>query len=301
MNYKHLFYFWKVATCGGVNRAAEALHTTPQTLSGQIKLLEERLGKPLLRKEGRGLVLTEAGQLAMGYAEEIFSLGNELQQMLANEDAEGLPLEFRIGISDALPNSIVQHLLAPVLALEAPVRLICREWQIERMLAELATHRLDLLLTDTPTPPGYSVKAYSHRLGASPMAFFAAPTLAARCEAPFPHCLQGMPMLLLGSDSGVRTQFEQWANAQGLQLRIQAEFDDSGLMKACGRAGWGVFMAPQVLANEICRDYQVQLIGASSEIEQAYYALTVQRKITHPCAEAIARCAREGLFTLGAG
>lgn len=297
MNFKHLYYFWKVASSGGVMRAAEQLHTTPQTLSGQIKLLEERLGKALFRKQGRKLELTEAGQLALGYAEEIFSLGNELEDLLGSDAAEGLPIEFRVGISDALPNSIAQHLLAPVLALETPIRLSCRAWRIDRLLAELASHRLDLVLSDNPIPAGFSVKAYSHRLGASPMAFFAAPALAERCRGkPFPQLLQGMPMLLLSEDSAVRGQFDLWARAQAIRPRIQAEFDDSGLMKASGRAGWGIFMSPRVLAHEICRHYEVEEIGHCKEIEQAYYAITVQKRITHPCVEAIARTARRELF-----
>lgn len=299
MNFKHLFYFWKVASCGGVTRAAEALHTTPQTLSGQIKLLEERMGKALFRKEGRNLVLTRAGELAMNYAEEIFSLGSELEDMLRSDETAGLPMRFRVGMADALPNSIAQLLLEPVLRLETPVSLLCREWRIDRLLAELAAHRLDLVIADSPIPPGFSVKAWSHRLGASPMAFFAAPALAARCrERPFPENLTGQPLLLLGEDSAVRGQFERWARSQHIRPQIAAEFDDTGLMKAFGRAGWGIFMAPAVLNDEICRNYGVEQIGSTSEIEQVYYAITVQRKITHPCTEAIVRSARDDLSGL---
>ncbi|MDP5240340.1 transcriptional activator NhaR [Uliginosibacterium sp. 31-16] len=300
MNFKHLFYFWKVATSGGVLRAAEQLHTTPQTLSGQIKLLEEQLGKPLFRKAGRTLALTEAGELALDYAGEIFSLGNELEDMLANDSAAGQSMEFRVGVADALPNAIVQRLLMPVLALDTPVHLICREWRIDRLLSELAVHRLDLVLTDSPVPSGYSIKAFSHRLGASPMAFFAAPALAARCaEKPFPQCLHGAPMLLLSEDSAVRRQCEELVRSWQIRPRVVAEFDDSGLMKAFGREGHGIFMAPSVLSAETCNQFGVQEIGRTQEIEQAYYAITVQKRITHPCTEAIARTAREGLFTLG--
>lgn len=298
MNFKHLFYFWKVASCGGVTRAAEELHTTPQTLSGQIKLLEDRIGKPLFRKEGRKLVLTEAGELALTYAEEIFSLGTELEDMLRSEETAGLPMRFRVGTADALPNSIAQLLLEPVLRLETPVSLICREWRIDRLLAELAAHRLDLVISDSPIPPGFSVKAWSHKLGSSPMAFFAVPEIAERCrDAPFPENLNGRPVLVLSEDAAVRNQFDLWARARNLRPMIAGEFDDTGLMKAFGRAGWGIFMAPLALSDEICRNYGVEQIGSTTEIEQAYYAITVQRKITHPCTEAIVRNARADLFT----
>lgn len=299
MNFKHLFYFWKVATCGGVTRAAEALHTTPQTLSGQIKLLEERIGKALFRKEGRNLVLTQAGELAMNYADEIFSLGSELEDMLRSDETRGLPMRFRVGVADALPNSIAQLLLEPVLRMDTPVNLLCREWRIDRLLIELAAHRLDLVIADSPIPPGFSVKAWSHRLGASPMAFFAAPVLAERCrDRPFPENLNAQPILLLGEDSAVRGQFEHWARAHRVRPQIAAEFDDTGLMKAFGRTGWGIFMAPAALGDEICRNYSVEQIGRTSEIEQVYYAITVQRKITHPCTEAIVRSARDDLSGL---
>lgn len=296
MNYKHLFYFWKVATCGGVSRAAEMLHATPQTLSGQIKLLEDRMGKPLFRKEGRQLVLTEAGELALTYAEEIFTLGTELEDMFESMDTVGLPMRFRVGVADALPNSASRKLLEPALALDTPVMLQCREWRIDRLLAELAARRLDLVIADSPVPPGYSVKAWSHRLGASAMGFFATPSLAAGlAERSFPHCLHGQKMLLLSEDSPVRGQFELWARSCRIRPQIAAEFDDTGMMKTFGRAGHGIFMAPLTLADEICRDFGVELIGSTGEVEQAYYAITVQRKITHPCTEAIIRRARAEL------
>lgn len=299
MNYKHLFYFWKVATSGGVIRAAEQLHTTPQTLSGQIKQLEERLGQDLFRKEGRKLVLTEPGQLALGYADEIFSLGTELEDILASGEISSADTTFRVGIADALPHSISQRLLEPVLTMEKPAHLVCHEWRIDRLLSELAAHKLDLVIADAPIPAGYSVKAYSHRLGASSMAFFAAPALAKKlATTPFPQCLHAQPMLLISSDSAVRAQFELWARAKKIRPRIVAEFDTTSQIKAFGRAGHGFFMAPEVLVDEVCRNYFVEKIGRCTEIEQAYYAISVQRKITHPCAEAIARSAREGLFNL---
>lgn len=301
MNFKHLHYFWQVASCGSLTRAAERLHATPQTLSGQIKLLEERFGKPLFRKEGRQLALTETGELVRGYAEEIFTLGAELEELLNAEGPEGMPMEFRVGVSDALPKSMVLKLLKPVLQLDLPVRLVCREWQVDRLFSELAVHRLDVVISDAPVPAGMSVKAYNHRLGSSPQAFFASAELAAQCAAtPFPQCLHGMPMLALGQDSAVREQLERWLKRHDLRPRIVGEFDDSGLMKAFGREGRGIFMAPSVLADDICMRYDVQRIGDTTEIEQRYYAISVQRRITHPCTEAIARAAREGLFTFAA-
>lgn len=302
MNYKHLYYFWQVVQCGGVSRAAEHLHTTAPSLSAQIRLLEERLGKTLFSREGRRLVLTEAGRMALGYAEEIFSLGAELEQVLAAEGEEGYPLSFRVGVADSIPNPIVHGILQPALSIGRPVRMQCHEWHVERLLTELAAHKLDMLLTDTPLPPGFSVKAFVHRLGDSPLGFFATPALAQQCEGvDFPACLDHVPLLALGKDSSVSESFLRWVRANGLHPRVVADFDDSGLMMTFGAEGAGVFMAPVVLASQICRRFGVELLGVSREITQSFHAITLSRRLDHPCVAAVIQHAREEVFVTGLG
>jgi LysR family transcriptional activator of nhaA len=245
MNFKHLHYFWVAAKAGGVVRAGEQLHTTPQTLSSQIKLLEERLGRHLFRKSGRKLELTDDGRVALRYADEIFALGNELQAAMRDRRRSGTQvLEFRVGIEDAVAKSVAYRLLEPALALPEPVRLICTEGRFSELMAQLALHRMDLVIADEPLSNRLSVKAFNHALGSSPMSFFAAPALAATLSGPFPQCLNGAPMLIPGASSTIRPQFEAWLQQQRLRPRVVGEFDDGALMKAFGREGRGVFVSP---------------------------------------------------------
>ena len=280
MNFKHLHYFWTVARSGGVARASERLHLTPQTVSAQIKQLEDQLGTALFRPAGRGLELTEAGRLALSYADEIFALGDDLKSALASH--KGAPiLPFRVGITDVMPKSLAYQLLSPTAGLAEPVRLICREGKLDRLLAELALHRLDMVLADRPIPAHINVRGYSHKLGGCTLAFFAAPNLADKCVE-FPACLNEAPLLLPGDDATVRSRIETWLEKNRLAPRVVGEFDDGALMMAFGQAGGGYFPAPVVLAEAIEAQFGVRRVGLVEEIQDVFYAITGERHITHP-------------------
>ncbi len=296
MNFKHLHYFWAAAKAGGIVRAGEQLHITPQTLSGQIKLLEDRLGCSLFRKVGRGLELTDAGRVALGYAEQIFALGAELEAKIGRSSGGAQALDFRVGIADSVAKAIAYRLLEPALAMAEPVHLICHEGKFQDLLAQLAVHRLDLVIADEPIGRQVSVKAYSHLLGSTAMSFFAAPALAERLGEPFPACLDGAPMLLQGASSAMRRRFDFWLAAQGLRPRAIGEFDDAALMKAFGAEGRGVFMAPTVVERETAAQYGVQLLGRTADLVEEFYAISVERRISHPCIAAITTAARGELF-----
>ncbi len=297
MNYKHLHYFWVAAKAGGIGRAGEQLHTTPQTLSSQIKLLEDRLGRKLFRKSGRKLELTDDGRVALRYADEIFGLGNELEAEMREQHVGGKPvLEFRVGVADSVAKPVASRLLAPALGLAQPVRLICVEGKHGELLAQLALHRLDLVIADEPLSRRLSVKAFNHALGSSPMSFFCAPTLLPALKGPFPKCLNGAPMLIQGQASPMRQQLEPWLQRHHLLPRIVGEFDDGALTKAFGRDGHGVFLSPTVLEDETAAQYGVQIIGRSDELTEDFYAISVERRITHPGVAAITTAARSALF-----
>jgi len=296
VNFKHLYYFWVVARSGGVVKAGEQLHTTPQTLSGQIKLLEERLGKRLFRRSGRQLELTEEGRIALGYADEIFTLGGELEAALRQPSGAARVLDFRVGVADSVAKSVAYRLLEPAMDLAEPVRLIGVEGKFPDLLAQLALHRLDLVIADEPLTRRISVRAFNHPLGSSTMSFFCAPALRQRLQGPFPQCLHGAPMLIQGSASSVRQQLDGWLARQQIQPRVVGEFDDGAMMTAFGREGRGVFMSPSVLEDETVAHYGVEVIGRSDELVEDFYAVSVQRRITHPAVAAITRAARGRLF-----
>lgn len=297
MNFKHLHYFWVTAKAGGIMRAGEQLHTTPQTLSGQIKLLEDWLGRKLFRKSGRQLELTEEGRLALGYADQIFALGTELEAAVRQARAGQRVLDFRVGVADSVAKSVAYRLLEPALNLAEPVRLICSEGKFPDLLAQLALQRLDLVLADEPMSKRINVKAFNHPLGSTAMSFFAAPGLKAQLKGPFPQCLNDMPMLIQGAAASVRQQLEGWLTRHDVHPRILGEFDDGALMTAFGREGRGVFMAPSVLEAETVAQFGVELIGRSDELVEEFYAVSVERRITHPCVVAITDAARGQLFS----
>ncbi|MFT3858738.1 MAG: transcriptional activator NhaR [Aquabacterium sp.] len=296
MNYKHLQYFWAVARLGGVVKASEHLHVTPQTISGQIQLLEEHFGRPLLRKKGRKLELTETGELVFSYAQDIFNLGSELEQIVRQPKGVQRPMELRIGVADAVPKLVTCRLLEPALTHAQPFRIVCREWKLESLLAELSVHRLDLVLSDTPLPPALSVNAYNHRLGGSTVSFYATKALAATLKGPFPACLDGAPMLVPASDTALGARLSQWLGVHKLRPRILGEFDDNAVPKALGHFGHGVFMSPSVLDDEVRKQYGVRRLGEATDLIEAFYVITVERRITHPGVAAITQAARQGLF-----
>lgn len=303
MNYKHLYYFWTVMRTGSIARASTQLHLTPQTLSGQIKQLEERLGKPLLRKLGRGLEPTDTGRMVQRFADDIFSLGAALQEALqAGQEGTGQG-SFRVGIVNSVPKSIACHVLEPALTTAERTRLICVEGKLTPLLAELAVHRLDLVVSDVPMPAGLSVKAFTHLLGRTGVCFFASPQLLRRegltlrqARSRFPASLGGLPWLMPSFDSVLRPRLDAWLADQGVAPSVVAEFDDGALTKAFGRQGFGVFTGPAILAHEIEAQYQVVQVGAVENLMEEFYAISLERRISNPAVAAITDAARRELF-----
>jgi LysR family transcriptional regulator, transcriptional activator of nhaA len=296
MNYKHLHYFWAAASAGGVMRAGQQLNISPQTLSGQIKLLEERLGCALFRKAGRGLELTDDGRLALGYADQIFALGAELEARIGKASTSSAGLDFRVGLSDSVPKSIAYRLLEPALSAAPNVRLICHEGKLTDLLGQLAVQRLDLVLADEPLGRQAGLKAFNHALGSTATSFFATPELKRSLKGGFPQCLDDAPMLLPGNASAMRLRFDLWLASRKIRPRIVAEFDDAALMKAFGGEGRGVFMTPTVLESETAAQYGVRVVGRSDELVGEFHAISPERRITHPCVAAITSSARDQFF-----
>lgn len=292
MNFKHLHYFWVTAKAGGVVRAGEQLHITPQTLSSQIKLLEDRLGQRLFKKAGRSLELTAQGKVALAYAEEIFNLGHELEGAVRRARSQAPVLDFRVGVADSVAKSVAYRLLEPAMGLKQRVHLICSEGKLTDLLGQLALHRLDLVLADEPLSRRLNIKAFNHPLGRSSMSFFGAPALRASLKGRFPQCLDDAPMLLPGAAASVRQQWDAWVERHRIAPRVLAEFDDGALMNAFGRAGQGVFMGPAVFEEEICQQLGVELLGRAPELFEEFYAISVERRITHPGVAAITEAAR---------
>ncbi len=296
INYKHLHYFWAVAREGGVARASERLHLTPQTISGQLSLLESQLGVSLFNRVGRNLELTETGRLVLSYADEIFSLGGELEEVVQQSPA-GLPQLFRVGVVDVLPKSIAHRILAPALQMKEPIRMICREASLDTLLAELSIHRLDLVLADSPIPSTVSTRGYSHKLGECDISFFASFELEKTLKGDFPACMNGAPLLLPGSGTQLRSGIDKWLDKNRLKPNVIAEFEDSALMKAFGQSGAGIFIAPSAIENEMQQQYNAKVVGRIASVKEHFYAISVERKISHPIVAEVIEIARNTLFS----
>jgi LysR family transcriptional activator of nhaA len=294
INYKHLHYFFVVAKEGSIAKASELLHLTPQTISGQLSILEENLGEPLFSRAGRSLVLTETGRLVQSYAEEIFSLGGELQEMVRNLPYER-QLTFKVGVTDIIPKSIAYRLLAPAFEIPESVRILCQTDDTKALLADLAVHKLDLVIADEPIPTNVNVRGYSHELGECGVSFFATSTLANQLTHDFPHCLNGAPLLLPGETNPARNHLIQWLDQIHIYPRVVGEFDDSALMKAFGQGGAGIFIAPTAIAGEVAKQYNVSIIGKTDKVKERFFAISVERKVSHPAIVAINEAAREWL------
>lgn len=295
LNFKHLHYFASVARQGGVLKAAERLHLTPQTLSGQISQLEARLGVALFERNGRRLELTDAGRLALSYAEEIFHTGAELEDLLKNGAQERF-ITFRVGIVDVVPKFVAHRLLAPVLEMPEHVRLICEEDRLDRLLAEMAIHRIDMVLADRPMPAGTDIKGYSHPLGDTGVAFMASRSLIASLKGPFPQCLDGAPLLLPGRDTALHGTLPRWMEQRGLRVHVVGEFHDSALMKAFGEAGSGIFPTPASSVADVKAHYRVESLGETQDIRERFFLISAERRLTHPAARAVSEHARRGGF-----
>ena len=295
LNYHHLLYFWTVARTGGVSAASAELRLAQPTISGQLRLLEEHFGEKLFHRVGRRLELTDMGRLVYRYAEEIFMLGRELTDAVRGRPT-GRPLRFAVGIADQLPKLIAYRLMEPALKLPEPVRLVCHEDKPERLLADLAVHALDLVLTDAPLNPTINVRAFSHLLGECGTTIFGAKALAGRYRRGFPRSLDGAPFLMPTDNTVLRRNLDQWFSQLDLRPQVVSEFEDSALLKAFGERGVGLFAAPTAIEAEVRRQYGVQIIGRVEQVRERFYAISVERRLKHPAVVAISEAAKEKLF-----
>lgn len=295
LNWNHLYYFWLVAREGSIQRAAEQLHVTPQTVSGQLRVLEDSIGTRLYQRSGRGLRLTETGELVFQYTADMFRIGNELGDVLGGTGTRA-GARLRVGVADVIPKLVAWRLLAPAMTQQPAPRLVCHEGHRAELLAKLGLHQLDLVITDSPLLSHEGIRAFSHLLGESATGFFAVPPLARRLRAGFPASLEGAPLLLPVEGTALRVEIDRWLAEQRVRPQVAGEFVDGALMKAFGAGGAGCFCAPLVLSREVCRQYGVEVVGSTDSVRERFYVITPERRITHPAVLAIRDAARGNLF-----
>lgn len=295
INYQHLFYFWQVMREQSVTRACEKLHLAQPTISGQLAVFEAAVGEKLFYKQGRKLVMTDTGRMVFKYADEIFALGQELTNTLKSRPT-GRPLRLIVGVADALPKLVVYRLIEPALHLPEPVQIHCYEDKAERLMAAIALQGIDLILSDAPLTPTSDANAFNHLLGECSVTVFATAALAAAYRPDFPRSLNGAPFLLPTANTALRRSLDQWFDSENINPTIQAEIEDSALVKTFGSGGAGLFVAPTTVAAEIAQQYTVESIGEITAVKERFYAIAARRKLKHPAVTAILENARDRLF-----
>ncbi len=295
LNLKHLRYFWSVASHGSIARAADALYLTPQTISGQLRELEQQIGAKLFQRDGRQLVLTETGRLVFSYADEMFRLGLELQDVISGR-TPGSSITVKVGVAMVVPKLVAYRVLEPILQMPDPVNLVCHEAPLVDLLADLSVHKLDAVLADSPVNPALNIRAYNHPLGESGVSFFGLPGQAASLGPEFPHSLSGLPMLMPSSGSNLRRSLETWFDRHSIEPQVVAEIDDRALMKAFGERGVGIFTTPTAVEQDVLNKYEVEVIGRTEEIKERFYVISPERRIKHPAVTAVTEAARKELF-----
>lgn len=298
LNFRHLYYFWVVAKEGSITRAAERLDVAIQTISAQLGLLEQSIGKSLLAPQGRRLVLTEAGRVALGYADQIFLLGEQMQEALMSSEIERA-MRLTVGISDSVPKLISSHLLEATLSLPERVKLICYEDNFESLLGDLSVHKLDVVITDRPVPSGTTLRVFSHLLGESEIMLFGVPELAKKYRTKFPSSLNGAPLLLPTRNNAVRGRIDHWFETHDVRPNVVGEFDDNALLNTFGRSGLGLFPASSALVADVEEQFGAIPVGELAQVREQFYAISNERKIKHPAIEAILHAIHGKVFTAG--
>jgi LysR family transcriptional regulator, transcriptional activator of nhaA len=295
LNYHHLFYFWTVVREGGVSKAATKLRLSQPTVSAQVKLLERALGEPLFQRKGRTMVLTDIGRVVDRYADDIFSTGRELLETLKGQPSGRAP-QLTVGVADAVPKLVVRLLLRPATEGPGAVRITCREGHPDQLVALLAAHTLDVVISDAPAAPHVRVRVFSHLLGESGTTFFAGEQLARRLRRRFPRALTGAPILLPTTDTALRRSLELWFETESLRPQIVGEFEDPALLNVFGEDGRAVFPAPTAIEREIVRSYGLAVVGRTTAVRERYYAISAERRLKHPGVVAITSAARTEVF-----
>ena len=297
LNYHHLFYFWLTVKTGTVSAAAESLHLARPTVAAQIKDLEKSVGRKLFEKQGRGLVLTEFGQQVHQYADEIFALGHELREFIKTGH-QGNRKRFVVGLPDVVPKHVVFELLKPALHMEDRPRTVCYEGKLNKLLADLALHKLDLVISDSPAPTTLEFKVYTHKLGECGMSMLATPSLAKKYKKDFPKSLTDAPCLLPTEHTAVRRSLDIWMDENEIFPDIIAEFEDSALLKVFGQAGEGIFPVPTAIEGIVRKQYGVHLVGRIPEVLDKFYAISAEKRVHHEATLLVVKQARNKLFDI---
>lgn len=296
LNYHHLLYFWTMAREGSVSKAAELLHLSQPTVSGQLRQLERSLGNKLYQRNGNSILLTEAGRVVFEYAEKIFTTGQELVRTL-QVGGPGHRPHLAIGIPDFLSKSIVSRLLQPLFCLANSPLISCREGELDELLGDLALHRVDMVLSDSAVGSQFKISAASHHLGQSNVVWMAAPQLAGQLAGDFPQSLCGQPLIVPTTNTVLRQSIEQWLEQQSFAPHIVAEIEDSGLMETLGSRLGHLVPVPSVAIDEVRQRYGLEVVGTLADVTMQFFLIVGEKQHAEGTTKNMISAAQQWLTT----
>lgn len=292
LNYNHLHYFWVVATTGSIAKAAKSLHVTPQTISGQLRALEARVGSALFRRTAGKLGLSETGQMIHSYADPMFSLGWELGEVLQRR-APRRPGPLSVGVATALAKSIAYRVLVPALTLAERSRVLCREIPTEALAAALLAGEIDLAVTDSSLPANDVTRLRSYLVGECGTTFLCTAALAERYRAGFPGSLDRAPFVMPAAGSSLAKALADWFRAEQIAPSVIAEIESPELASALCELHPAVFALPSTMARDSERKHGLSAVGEVPSIEQHFYVVSPESSARREAVLSIVERVRE--------
>jgi len=277
LNFHHLRLFRAIAHEGSLTRAAERLHLSQSSLSVQLKTLEAQLGHPLFERIGRRLVLTEAGQIALDYADTVFTTGEELLSTLEGR-APGPRQILRIGALTTLSRNFQLQVLRPLIG-RKDVELIVRSGTLSDLLAQLRALQLDILLTNRPVLRDATTPWRNHLLNEQPVSLVGSPDWA---PFRFPEDLETVPILLPSLESHIRVAFDAVLERAGVRPIIQAEVDDMAMLRLLARESGAVTLVPSVVVRDELASGVLKELCKLEAITEPFYAVVLERRFPNP-------------------
>lgn len=287
LNYHHLYYFWTIASLGSIARASERLRLGQPTLSTQLKLLEDTLGRALFERRNRRLVLTESGKIAFQYAAEIFRLGAEMVEAVHDRAPLGEKTHVQIGALDSVPKHLTLQLTEAAYA-AGPCTVSILEGKGDELLRELRAHHLDLLLSNFTPSIDDSGTLTVRSVGRAAISVYGAPRFKALAKN-FPASLAGQKFVLPTYHSKLRHDLEHYFRVARIPIVPVAETQDSSLQKLLGASGVGLIPIAESSVAEMVRDKSLVRLGELTSVSEEFWLVTAARKVENPIAAKLAK------------
>ncbi|MEM9057444.1 MAG: LysR family transcriptional regulator, partial [Pseudomonadota bacterium] len=279
LNYKHLRYFWAVAHGGNLTRAATQLHVSQSALSVQIKKLEEWIGHDLFERRGNGLFLTEAGSIALDYADTIFGAGDELVNTLKGHDTTAMQA-LRVGAISTLSRNFQWRFLAPLFKRD-DVLVVVRSGSQERLLSDLESHAIDVVLTNVPPLRDASTRWVVHTISEQRISLIGTHDVP-DAGGDLTTLLRDNPLIVPTVETSIRTGFDALCERLDVRPVFRAEVDDMALIRVLARSGRAVAVIPPIVVRDELQSGLLHELAPLPGLTESFAAITLPRRFPNP-------------------